>query len=210
LGFGFPGSVSPQTVRTIDAAAATPRLRAHPNSPRSSSETHRLECGLGPTANSHHRSGESHGDSQAPLVQFLQRPPLHRQTNGASTQDRSPGDRLPSLPHVPLLPFLTTPAVCSAPTGVGLLHPTADHEVHPVSSRPPTVADNTTLLTGANPPKPFPPDKVEPVTPSEIGPKTAPGEVHRSPCPSRWFATRTLVPSPKRWPVDHGAPPSGV
>jgi len=91
-----------------------------------------------------------HGDSQAPLSQFIQRPPLHRHTTGASSPDRSPGCRMPTLQRVPLLPFLTTPAVYSAPTAVGLLHPTADHEVRPVSGRLPTVADNTTLLTDAN------------------------------------------------------------
>jgi hypothetical protein len=57
---------------------------------------------------------------------------------------------MPTLQRVPLLPFLTTPAVYSAPTAVGLLHPTADHEVRPVSGRLPTIADNTTLLTDAN------------------------------------------------------------
>jgi hypothetical protein len=141
LGLWLPRAVFPQPIRTVDAAAATPRLRAHPNSPRSSSETLWLVCGLGPTID---KATEVVSPWRLPDSSHtvLQRPPLHRHTTGASTQDRSPGDRLPRLPHVPLLPFLTTPAVSSAPTGVGLLHPTADHEVHLVSSRPPTVADN--------------------------------------------------------------------
>jgi hypothetical protein len=56
---------------------------------------------------------------------------------------------LPALQRVPLLPFLTTSAVSSAQAVVGLLHPTTDHEVHPVSGRTTTVADATTLLTDA-------------------------------------------------------------
>jgi hypothetical protein len=86
------------------------------------------------------------------------------------------------LSRVPLLPFLTTSAVCSAPAGVGLLHPTADHEVHPVSSRPPTVADDATLLAGASPFEAFPSQQSgDPSPPENPGPKT--GEHRSSPKP---------------------------
>jgi len=134
-----------------------------------------------------------HGDSQAPLSQFLQRPPLHRQTTSASTPGRNPGCRMPTLQRVPLLPFRTTSAVSSAPAAVGLLHPTADHEVHPVSGRPPTVAGDATLLSDAVTLRSFSlPTRWKPVTRwtadqtrcRSNSPFHAP-PVHRSPCPSR-------------------------
>jgi len=48
---------------------------------------------------------------------------------------------LPPPEHVPPLSFFPTSTVCSAQSLVGLLHPTADHKVHLVLSRPPTFAD---------------------------------------------------------------------
>jgi hypothetical protein len=110
----------------------------------------------------------------APLLAPLRDKPTARLLSYSSFKDRlsididqcvlsgpKPGSWIATPRHVPLMPFLTTSAVYSALTFVGLLHPTTDHEVRHVSRRPPTFADDTTLPVTLHPSKPFPLKEVE-------------------------------------------------
>jgi len=215
-GFGFPVRVATDTSDT-DAAAAAPPLRAYPTQ-RTLLRRHAgswAAWALPPTITP---KCARRGDSQAPLSQFIQRPPLHRHPTNASTPDRGLGCSLPTLQRVPLLPFLTTSAVSSALTVVGLLHPTADHEVHPVSGRTPTVADAATLFTDAKPFEAFPLQHSGNPSPGSLAdqtenPKThcrsTTPPVHRSPCPSRRSLQQNR-PTPKCCLVPKGAALRGV
>lgn len=75
---------------------------------------------------------------RAPLLSFIkERPSAVRVRRVHSRRDRSRsfGAELPHPTHVPPLPILTTPTVCSTMDRAGLLHPATSHGVRRVSSR---------------------------------------------------------------------------
>lgn len=210
VGVWLPRSVSPRTARTIDAAAATPRLRAHPNPTRSSSETH--------------GSNAAWARPPTPTTEVERVTETPKLLSYSSFKDRLSIDIRPVRPlgtEAPVTdchachtfrscrfsrlqrfpPHRPAWACCIPLPTMRFTWFRADRRLLPTTPLSPQMHTlrSLSLLT-----------KWKPVTLSKIGPKTAPGEVHRSPCPSRWFATRALVPPPKRRPVESGAPPSGV
>jgi len=108
---------------------------------------------------------------------------------------------LPTSSAVPSLPFLTTPTVSSADDRVGLLHPTADHGVHPVSCRPMTSLPSSDIPHGRLTLRSLPlPTRWTP-SPSHSW------LVHRMSCPSRGWPS-----SPARQqagPREKKPPPQG-
>lgn len=144
-----------------DVAACGPlrwmQLAPHHTSPctfASTSKTHWALCD--PSLISPKRA-----DFGATLLGFLQRPPLRRHQRRASTPG-CPGPGFATPERVPPLSFLLTSAVSSARRLVGLLHPTTDHEVHLVSSRPTTKAATRPSSEVSHPSELFPLRQVVP------------------------------------------------
>jgi hypothetical protein len=141
---------------------------------------------------------------RAPLMRFLQRPPLRRRRPlrpAARSEDLV--EKLPTSPAVPSMPFLTTSTGSSADDLVGLLHPTTDHGVHPVSCRPSTFPPSSDTPHGRLTLRSFP-------LPTRWTP--SPGHcwsVHRVSCPSRGWPSSVLRSGRNQVALRKSPPPQG-